>query len=135
MLRIKKIKPTYTTVITTATKFDKDDMQNGVITAKKGDLKLYQRVVAVGSMVREFKVGDLVMINAENYAKKKYSATSIQNDMDNNPTLKYEFNWVTMENENGELEDYLMLNDRDILYSFEGEEVDEPMIQAPKLML
>lgn len=122
-------------MITTATKFDKDDKQNGVITAKKGDLKLYQRVVAVGSMVREFKVGDLVMINAENYAKKKYSATSIQNDMDNNPTLKYEFNWVTMENENGELEDYLMLNDRDILYSFEGEEVDEPVIQAPKLML
>lgn len=135
MLRIKKIKPTYTTVITTATKFDKDDKQNGVITAKKGDLKLYQRVVAVGSMVREFKVGDLVMINAENYAKKKYSATSIQNDMDNNPTLKYEFNWVTMENEKGELEDYLMLNDRDILYSFEGEEVDEPVIQTPKLML
>jgi threonine dehydrogenase-like Zn-dependent dehydrogenase len=122
-------------VITTATKFDKDDKQNGVITAKKGDLKLYQRVVAVGSMVREFKVGDLVMINAENYAKKKYSATSIQNDMDNNPTLKYEFNWVTMENEKGELEDYLMLNDRDILYSFEGEEVDEPVIQTPKLML
>ena len=135
MLRIRKIKPTYTTVITTATKFDKDDKQNGVITAKKGDLKLYQRVVAVGSMVREFKVGDLVMINAENYAKKKYSATSIQNDMDNNPTLKYEFNWVTMENEKGELEDYLMLNDRDILYSFEGEEVDEPVIQTPKLML
>ena len=134
-MRIKKIKPTYTTVITTAVKFDKDDKQNGVITAKKGDLKLYQRVVAVGSMVREFKVGDLVMINAENYAKKKYSATSIQNDMDNNPTLKYEFNWVTMENENGELEDYLMLNDRDILYSFEGEEVDEPVIQASKLML
>lgn len=122
-------------MITTATKFDKDDKQNGVITAKKGDLKLYQRVVAVGSMVREFKVGDLVMINAENYAKKKYSATSIQNDMDNNPTLKYEFNWVTMENEKGELEDYLMLNDRDILYSFEGEEVDEPVIQTPKLML
>lgn len=135
MLRIKKIKPTYTTVITTATKFDKDDKQNGVITAKKGDLKLYQRVVAVGSMIKEFKVGDLVMINAENYAKKKYSATSIQNDMDNNPVIKYEFNWVTMENEKGELEDYLMLNDRDILYSFEGEEVDEPVIQTPKLML
>ena len=122
-------------MITTATKFDKDDMQNGVITAKKGDLKLYQRVVAVGSMIKEFKVGDLVMINAENYAKKKYSATSIQNDMDNNPVIKYEFNWVTMENEKGELEDYLMLNDRDILYSFEGEEVDEPVIQTPKLML
>ena len=122
-------------MITTATKFDKDDKQNGVITAKKGDLKLYQRVVAVGSMVREFKVGDLVMINAENYAKKKYSANSIQNDMDNNSVIKYEFNWVTMENENGELADYLMLNDRDILYSFEGEEVDEPVIQTPTLML
>lgn len=122
-------------MITTATKFDKDDKQNGVIMAKKGDLKLYQRVVAVGSMVKEFNVGDLVMINAANYAVKRYSTNSVQNDMDNNPVLKYQFNWVTMENEKGELEDYLMLNDRDILYSFEGEEVDEPMIQAPKLIL
>lgn len=122
-------------MITTAVKFDKDDMQNGVITAKKGDLKLYQRVVAVGSMVKEFKVGDLVMINAANYARKKYSANSIQNDMDNNSVIRYEFNWVTMENEKGELADYLMLNDRDILYSFEGEEVDEPVIQAPKLII
>lgn len=135
MLRIRKIKPTYTTVITTAIKFDKDDRQNGVIMAKKGDLKLWQKVVAIGSMVKEFKVGDLVMINAANYARKKYSPNSIQNDMDNNPVIRYEFNWVTMENENGELEDYLMLNDRDILYSFEGEEVDEPVIQAPKLIL
>lgn len=135
MLRIRKIKPTYTTVITTACKFDKDDKQNGVITAKKGDLKVYQKVVAKGSMVKEFEVGDMVMINVDNFAVKRYSTNSIQNDMDNNPTLKYQFNWITMENEDGELEDYLMLNDRDILYAFEGEEVDEPVVQVPGLIL
>lgn len=135
MLRIRKIKPTYTTVITTACKFDKDDKQNGVIMAKRGDLKVYQKVVAKGSMVKEFEVGDMVMINVDNFAVKRYSTNSIQNDMDNNPTLKYQFNWVTMENEDGELEDYLMLNDRDILYAFEGEEVDEPVVQVPGLIL
>ena len=135
MLRIRKIKPTYTTVITTACKFDKDDKHNGVIMAKRGDLKVYQKVVAKGSMVKEFEVGDMVMINVDNYAVKRYSTNSIQNDMDNNPTLKYQFNWITMENEDGELEDYLMLNDRDILYAFEGEEVDESVVQVPELIL
>lgn len=137
MIHIKSIKPLFTSIVTTGDKFEKDYVENGFVTANKGDLKLWQKVVAVGSSVRDIKVGDMVMINADHYIVKKYSKDSIQNDMDNNPSLGYRFNWVTIDDENGEPKDCLLLNDRDILYVFEGEEKDETLIVPgkPKLII
>jgi co-chaperonin GroES (HSP10) len=125
MLRIHKIKPLFTSVVTTGDKFEKDMVEGGIIIARKGDLKLWQKVIAVGTSVRDIKEGDLVMINADHYVTKKYSKDSIQNDIDNNPILGYKFNWVTIDDEKGNPKECLLLNDRDILYSFEGEERDD----------
>ena len=112
--------------------FAKTTRQNyGLIVAKQGDLKVWQKVIAIGSSVRDISVGDMVMINIANYAVKKYSKNSIQNDLDNNPKIRYNLNWVTMDDENGKCMDCLLLNDRDVLYSFEGEEKDE-VIQIPE---
>ena len=112
--------------------FAKTTRQNyGLIVAKQGDLKVWQKVIAIGSSVRDISVGDMVMINIANYAVKKYSKDSIQNDFDNNPKIRYNLNWVTMDDENGKCMDCLLLNDRDVLYSFEGEEKDE-VIQIPE---
>lgn len=137
MLHIKSIKPLFTSIVTTANKFDKDMTDGTLIVAKKGDMKSWQTVVAVGTTVRDIKVGDTVMINPENYLVRKFSKDSIQNDMDNNPILRYDFRWVTMDNEKGEPEDYLLLNDRDILYVFEGEEKEDVIInpKKPKIIL
>lgn len=132
MLHITKINPLFTNIVTTADKFDKDDVKNGVILASKGDMKVWQTVIAVGSMVRDINVGDKVMINIANYAVRRFSKDSIQNDMDNNPTLKYAFNWVTIDDENGNPKDCLLLTDRDILYTFEGEERDDSLIKPAK---
>lgn len=125
MIHIKKIKPLFTSVVTTGDKFEKDMVEGGIIIARKGDLKLWQKVIAVGTSVRDIKEGDLVMINADHYVTKKYSKDSIQNDIDNNPILGYKFNWVTIDDEKGNPKECLLLNDRDILYSFEGEERDD----------
>lgn len=135
MLHIKKVKPLFTSIITTGDKFEKDMMEGSLIVARKGDMKLWQEVIAVGSSVRDIKVGDKVMINAANYAVRKYSKDSIQNDMDNNPTLRYTFNWVTIDNEKGEPQECLLLNDRDVLYVFEGEEKDDSIITPNKMSL
>jgi hypothetical protein len=137
MLKIKKIKPLFTSIVTTGDKFEHDDIQMGIITAKKGDLKLWQKVVAVGSSVRGVAVGDMVMINASHYAVKKYDATSAHEKLDANPVLQYVFNWVNMEDENGESKPYLLLDERDVMYAFEGEEVEEKILtqDKPKLIV
>lgn len=132
MIHIKKINPLFTSVLTTADKFEEDMLSKGFIVANKGDLKAWQKVIAVGSSVRDIKVGDMVMINFDHFAVKKYSPNSVQNDMDNNPTLRYQFNWATIDDENGNPQECLMLNDRDILYTFEGEETDDTFIIPDK---
>jgi co-chaperonin GroES (HSP10) len=132
MLHIKKIKPLFTSIITTGDKFEKDMTENGIITAKAGDLKLWQKVVAVGSSVRDIKVGDMVMINPSHYAVKKYDKNSIQNDLDNNPTLSFKFNWIYIDTEKGKQVPHLLLNDRDIDFVFEGEEKEEVVVIPDK---
>lgn len=124
MLRIRKIKPLFTNILVTGEKYDKDEKDGALIIAKKGDLKLYQTVLEVGSMVRDIKVGDKVMINPKNYEVKKYDPNSIKEDMGMNKIIGYNMPWVTVE-EDGEPKECLLLIDRDIEFVFEGEEVSE----------
>jgi len=137
MLHIKKIKPMFDHLLVTADRFEKDMTEGGVILAKKGDLKLWQTVVAVGSVVRDIKVGDQVMIIPEHFALKRYSKDSVQNDMDNNPTLKYIFPFETMDDKNGNPLSYLYISDRDVKYVFEGEEKEDAFVipNKPKLIV
>ena len=125
MLHIKKIKPLFNGIITSGDLFEEDITDRGLIISKKGDLKPYQRVLAVGSVVKDIAVGDMVMINVDNFAVKKYDANSLQNDLDNNKTITYRLNWVAMDDEDGNPQECLFMSDRDILYVFEGEEIPE----------
>lgn len=132
MLHITKINPMFNYLLVTADKFDKDMIEGGVIVAKQGDLKLWQRVVAIGSAVRDIKVGDMVMIALDHYAVKKYNKNSVQNDLDNNPILTYNIPFETVDDEKGEPQEYLYISDRDVKYSFEGCEKDEALIVPGK---
>lgn len=131
MLHVTKIKPLFDHLLITADKFEKDMVHNGVILAGKGDLKLWQTVVAVGSVVRDIKVGDKVMINPNDFAVKKYNKNSVQNDLDNNPVLTYNFPFETIDDEKGEPKDYLYISDRNVKYVFEGIEKDESLLILP----
>lgn len=135
MLHVTKIKPLFNHILVTADKFEKDMTQNGVIIAGKGDLKLWQKVIAVGSIVRDVKVGDMVMIIPDNFAVKKYNKNSVQNDLDNNPVLSYNFPFETIDNEKGEPEEYLYISDKDIRYVFEGTEKEDLIIPGKKILL
>lgn len=132
MLHIKKIKPLFTSVVTTGERYEEDMVENGLIVANKGDLKTYQKVVAVGETVRGVEVGDTVMINIANYAVRQYDPNSVKNDMGMNKVIKYAFNWLKIDDEKGEPMDCLLLSDRDLLFAFEGEEKNEPVIIPQK---
>ena len=131
MLHVTKIKPLFDHLLITADRFEKDMVHSGVILANKGDLKLWQTVVAVGSVVRDIKVGDKVMINPNDFAVKKYNKNSVQNDLDNNPVLTYNFPFETIDDEKGEPKDYLYISDRNVKYVFEGMEKDESLLILP----
>lgn len=137
MLHVTKIKPLFDHLLITADRFEKDMIHSGVILANKGDLKLWQTVVAIGSVVRDIKVGDKVMINPNDFAVKKYNKNSVQNDLDNNPVLTYNFPFETVDDEKGEPKDYLYISDRNVKYVFEGIEKDESLILPgkPKLIV
>lgn len=130
-LRISEIKPVFNFLLVTANKYEEDVVRGGIITDKnatKGNIKWYQTVVSIGSTVRDFKPGDKVMLNPANFVVRKYDKNSIQNDMDNNPVLSYNLPVITVHDKEGVMQEYLYISDRDILYSFEGEEVEKNTI-------
>lgn len=87
--------------MTTADRFEKDYVDNGIVMAGKSDYKPWQTIIATGDTVRNLKPGDKVMVNLDNYALKRYDKNSIQNDLDNNKTIRYAFNFVNIDDENG----------------------------------
>lgn len=116
----------FTALITTMDLYKEDGVtKSGLIdsTKRKGTIKEYQRVIAVGDSVRNIKVGDVVCINADRFAVKKHQDNSVKTDIEGgNPVLEYRFDIVEMDSKN-----YLLLQDRDIQFIIEEyEEVETP---------
>lgn len=120
MLKIKKIKPMFNRILITSDKYEKDIKQGGVVTITAGTLKEYQRVISVGSTVRDIKEGDLVLINPTRYAVRKHNEGSLKNGVvTDNPVTSYNFNLVEV---NGQI--CILLYDQDVDYVIE--EYEEP---------
>lgn len=80
-IKINAIQPLFTTVITTLDVYEEDLIIDGMVAVPAGSLRLVQKVLATGPMVKEVKVGDLVLLNFQNYKQRKYQPNSIKNDM------------------------------------------------------
>lgn len=127
MFKIKKVKPMFTGVITTAMKYVGDIVSDsGLVLPSKmeGQLNLFQWVVSVGPMVTGVKEGDIVRINLKRYAVVQHAkgsldaASNIQHD---DMRMEYEIPMVPIDGK-----EYLFLQNNDIEYiveEFEG--VDE----------
>jgi hypothetical protein len=126
MLKVKKIKPMFTSLITTMDKYEHDMMVGDSlidVTKREGSLKEYQRVLAVGSSVRDIKVGDLVWVNPTRFGVKKHKEGSLKDGViTDNPIIAYNFDVVEMDGKQ-----CLLLQDRDIDFIIEEyEEVPDP---------
>lgn len=124
MLKLKKIKPMFNNILTTMEKYEEDVMSIGIITKKQGGLKEYQKVVEVGSSVRDVKEGDLVCINPKRFAVRKHQDGSLKDGIiTDNPVTTYNFDVIELDGVQ-----YLLLQDRDIDFIItESEEVPEPV--------
>lgn len=136
MLHVSKVRPMFTSIVTTADRFVEDYTEGGIVMASRGDYKPWQTIIAVGTSIRDLKEGDKVMLNLDNYIVRKYDKNSIQNDLDNNKKVRYAFNFIKMDDADGNTGEYFLFNDRDVLYAFEGEEKEEPIkLIKPKLIV
>lgn len=128
MLKINKIKPLFNRLLVTADKYEKDVSKGGVVVVTAGTLKEYQRVLSVGSTVRDIKEGDLVLINPTRYAVRKHNAGTLKDGIiTDNPVTSYNFNLVEVE---GEM--CILLYDQDIDYVIEeSEEVPDESLILP----
>lgn len=111
-MKIKKIKPLFNRIITTMDKYEKNRIINGVIQPDtlKGSVKEYQRVVAVGTTVKDIKEGQWVLIDPIRYAKPKHTPNSLQDGViGDNVTVAYNIPTITLDGK-----EYLQLFDSDI---------------------
>ena len=125
MLKVKKIRPMFTALITTMDKYKQDVKIGGLIdtTRQQGGLKEYQKVLAVGSSVRGIKVGDIVCVNPTRFAVRKHQAGSLKDGIvTDNPVTTYNFDVVEMDGKQ-----CLLLQDRDIDFIIEEwEDIPDP---------
>ena len=132
MLHIKTLKPLFTSILTTGERYEEDMRENGIIVANKGDLKAYQKVIAIGSSVRDIQVGDTVMIDIKHFAVMKLDPNSIKRDMDLDKVVRWDIPWIIVDDAEGKPQDCLLINDRDVKFVFEGEEKNESIIIPDK---
>lgn len=103
-------------LVTTKDEYTEDDVKKGELMIKTvGSLKEYQKVVAVGPMVRGIQVGDLVCINPRRYAQYKHKPGSLKDGViTDNPVVSYNFNVIELDHIS-----HLLLTDQDIDFVIE----------------
>ena len=84
-MKIKSIKPLYTRIVTTMDMYVEEQLKNpsGIIDVSKlkRGIKEYQTVIEVGTTVRNLKKGDVVCINPDRYAVRKFHENSVKADL------------------------------------------------------
>lgn len=128
MLKINKIKPLFNRLLITADKYEKDVVKGGVVVITAGTLKEYQRVLSVGSTVKDIKEGDLVLVNPTRYAVRKHREGTLKDGIiTDNPITSYNFNLVEV---GGKV--CILLYDQDIDYIVEdSEEIPDDSLILP----
>lgn len=130
-INIKSIRPMANYLVTTKDEYTAaDNVGKSIVTKLEGTLKEYQKVVAIGPMVRGIQVGDIVCINPKRYAKYKHQPGSLKDGViTDNPVISYNFNVIELDHVS-----HLLLTDQDIDFVIEDyeEELDAPSIIVPE---
>ena len=131
MIVLKKITPMFTSIVTTMDMYSEVQYVGSIIdpTKTQKGIREYQKVLAVGSSVRDIKVGDMVCVDPKRFAVMKHREGTLKDGIvTDNPVMKYNFDVVEIEGK-----PCLLLQDRDISFIInEYEEKDDnPAIIHP----
>ena len=127
----RKIRPTTNHIVTTMDKYEEDDSKL-VLDVKElaGTVKDTQRVVAIGPLVRDIKVGDYVRICPDRYIKVKHSLAEELNEKE----MQVSINFPIVDLEDGR---YLFLYESDVDYVIEefASETTEKVLYTPPTII
>ena len=133
MIVVKKIRPMFTDVYTTAEMLEERDMKVGsLIDVSKANktIKEFQRVIAVGPHVNGINVGDLVCVNPTRFGKPYQKKNSIGATTEEYETMiSYQFDFIEIDGQ-----PILKLQDRDISYVVEEYEEVEDFNPTPTIV-
>lgn len=119
MLKVKKIKPIGCQILVTENLYGWDDFNEaGLIIHKRGDLKTYQEVIAVGDDVKMVKPGDVVEINLYKYCSFENDENSIKVN-GTNKIVSLHLNEVEMTSADDEPVTCFLIDQRDIKFILE----------------
>lgn len=118
---MKKIRPLFNNIVTTARRYEEDVRSGGLVVIPKGELMEFQEVVAAGDSARGVKPGDLVKIKLDRYMVKRHRPGSIaEGVVEDNPVVEVRLPRVLVDGV-----EHLALCDQDVDYVVEEWE-DEP---------
>lgn len=127
----RKIKPTTNHIVTTMDKYEEDEGKL-VLDVKElaGVVKDIQKVVAVGPLVRDIKVGDYVRICPDRYIKVKHTLAEELNEKE----MQVSINFPIVDLEDGR---YLFLYESDVDYVIEefAPETTEKILYTPPTII
>lgn len=127
----RKIKPTTNHIVTTMDKYEEDDSKL-VLDVKElaGVVKDIQKVVAIGPLVRDVKVGDYVRICPDRYIKVKHTLAEELNEKE----MQVSINFPIVDLEDGR---YLFLYESDVDYVIEefAPETTEKILYTPPTII
>ena len=132
MRKLIKVRPMFNRIITTMETYEEDQYNGNLLdtTKQKGSLKEYQKVLSVGTTVRDIKVGDLVYINPTRFAVKQHREGTLKDGViSDNPVIKYNFDTIEIDGKQ-----CLLLQDRDIDFIIEEYEEVENTNTPPLIM-
>ena len=116
MLELKMIKPVGCQVLITENLYGWDDFDDGgILIHKRGDLKHYQEVIAVGDDVKFVKPGDTVAVNFYKYCQFENDENSIKVN-GSNKIVSINLNEIEMVDKDGEPVTCVLIDQRDIQY-------------------
>lgn len=113
-MNIKKITPMFNKLVTTANRVKQNTNEIIIdITKINQVIDDFQTVVSIGSSVRDIKVGDLVCINPDRYAVRKYQEKSTSAEVQGyeNTIIGYDIPRITLDDV-----EHLMITDSDVIY-------------------
>lgn len=124
MFKIKKVRPLFTGIVTTATRYVGEIInKSGLIVPNKmeGQLNPFQRVVSVGKMVNDIKEGDIVKLNFKRYLVPLQVPGKIEDNVQSsNMKGTYEIPMIDLDGV-----PHLFLQSNDVEFVVEDCEIDE----------